>query len=493
MQKLTTLECARLVLSSNVQLRLRRVDVEQAQRLILTERAAFFPTLGADLAVRRDRNATPAGYISLSGLFTTSNLVANASLAGALPFGMSYQLSASSEVFWTPIDSATISPQYQNTLQLQLTQPLLQGNWSAATAKLRASRVDVRVSLARVRLEASKQLIQMVRAYWTLVARRQEREIAEKSLELARAQLKATRLRVRAGNLSRLDLTEAQAAIATRLQELAQAQQNIVDAESGLLLVIYGPNRTARRLDLSAKIVPVDKPEFTIERRPLAELIALSARQRPEIHVVDEQIHSQRVTSDAASVAALPKLDMKVVAGMAALTGDARYATCTDPPTTPCTPGAVVGSYGTAWKNIFTFAQPFVQVGLALQLPLTSDARRAEADKQLIALRRLRLERRGVRASVAVEVRTALLKMKRTNARRQAAKKGLELARTNLVAQQKKFKGGIATSFDVLRVQLDVARAHRNLVQARKDMVVARAELAYAVGNLPAYLGIEVR
>jgi outer membrane protein TolC len=136
---------------------------------------------------------------------------------------------------------------------------------------------------------------------------------------------------------------------------------------------------------------------------------------------------------------------------------------------------------------------PFVQVGVTFEIPLSSSARRAEAERKRLAVKRLELELEQTRARIVLEVRDAHARLRLAEARLTAAKNSVDLARANLELADRKFSGGLGTTFDVLRAGTTLTTARRDLVAVRMERGLAHADLQAAIGGLPAHLGVEVR
>ncbi|MCA9667482.1 MAG: TolC family protein [Myxococcales bacterium] len=491
--QLTLLDAAQRALTASTDIRVARIEVKDATLTTSAELAAFYPTLGASGGVRTEKIATPLPYVDPRGVYSMTTARYAAGLSGLLPIGLRYELGLDSQIVWTGQNATSLSPQHINSLSLTLTQPLLRDNWSNSQSKLVAARVDSKQSLARARAKVSDVLLEVARAYWSLAAAQQHREIAVRSVSLARSQYRATSIKVRLGKIGRSELIEAQAAIAARIKERVKSEQALVDAERKLLTLIYCQRGQRGSLDLTRRLLASERPKTRSESRSLSELISLALRDHAELRAARLAVRSQRVRADAASVASRPKIDLVLKGGATSLAGiDTLGQPGHDRVQTPANP-QVIGGHGAAWGQVFSFKQPFVELALRVELPLSSAARESEARRAALRLRRTLFERDGVAARVAIGVRSAFLKLYKAQLAGQAAQSGMELARQNLGAARKKFRVGVSTAYDVLRVQMQLAEAERDLVNAHRDAAIARAELERSIGALPSFLGVQVR
>jgi outer membrane protein TolC len=478
-------DCVQRALERNTALKLRRVAVVEAEVKLQEERGTLYlPRLSSDVTYRNEENASAFSYEAVAGqqprwFYEMSYLSYRASLEGLIPVvtGTRYQLTLSSGITWTDLSAVTLSPRHVNTLQITLTQPLLRG-WGrhSVVNRIEASRVDHGASVKDVEQEVSSLLLKVVQAYWQLVSRQQEETIAREALALTEKQRDVTRGRVQIGTLSPLDLSEAEAEVASRRQALVGASIARAGAEKALLLLLEqeGP--------LSAGEPPSISPVSGSRDR----LVAVALRERPELQTLSLQLKAARLRHAAARNESLPRLDLQGSVGTTSLAGDA------DVDQTGVNPD-LLGGHDLAYRQMLTGKLPFVQVGVTFEIPLSGAARRAEAERKRLAVKRLELQLGQTRARVALEVRDALARLRLAESRLTAAKNSVDLARANLELAEKKFKGGLGTTFDVLRAGTTLTTARRDLVAVRMERGLAHADLQAAIGGLPSHLGVDVR
>lgn len=488
---LTLAQSVERALRLSPKLQIRRTQEAEARVAIGEQRGGLFPTLASGVRFRRETNAMPYAYGETGDLYDESSLTYEAGLKGLFPLaaGLRYDLSFSSTVTWTDLNAAILSPRHINLLQLTLTQPLLKGfGRHALASKIEASRIDHEAALEEVEQEIAALLDQVVRAYWQLVARQAELEIAVRAHRLAQQQLALAEERVRVGTLSKVDLYEARAKVASRRQAQAAAEIAQTKAETELLQLTEAATREVAQRGVRATDAFADVGA----KRDLAALVAAAMRQRPEIRALRHKLRAAGIRTRTADNAALPRLDVQAAAGLASLAGEATCSAQEDPLCFEPNP-TLVGGHGLAWKQIVTGKMPFWQVGLVFELPLGGEARRAAADKSRLAERRLQLELEQAQQRAAMEVRDALHRLQGQARQLEAARTSVEHARTYLEAAEAKFKGGLGTSTDVLRAQDTLIAAEHDLVKAQLELMVTRAELEAATGNLPGFLGVKVR
>ncbi len=491
--RLTLKQCIRLALEASPGLQVSRLRRQQARLTIGAARGAFFPVISSSLSFRRGVGATPYAYSDSDGLYDQTTFGYGAGVSGLLPIGATYDLALSSEVLWTDMSGTLLSPQHINALTLTVTQPLLRG-WGLTTnlGPLRAARVDLRVSQQRHRARVDALLLRVATRYWTLVDRRANLATLEGSLGLARDLQGRIRARVDAGTMSPLELVEAKAAVAMRREAVLVAQQRVQATETALLGLIYSDRkRGAGAVGLDASIVPTQPAPAATVDRPLRTLVEQAQRKRPRLRAAALVVKSGAISLAAVENSAWPRLDLMVKGGLESLSGkvtcDVSSSSCLAPVE------AMRGGHGTAWGQVFSAKVPFMQLGLSMELPVSGDVRRQQAQRARLKQERLKVALRRHRRAVAMEVRAAHQRLQSATRRIQAVEERLKLTGANLAAADKKFKSGLCNSYYVLRVQLELGMARSALARARKDQALARVTLEAAVGTLPAYLGVKVQ
>ncbi len=108
----------------------------------------------------------------------------------------------------------------------------------------------------------------------------------------------ASQEKVRIGTMSQMDVTVAQAAVASRIVDLVTAQQNINAAENNLRSTIS----IDRKSEIWQKlIVPADSPDFLEFKGDLDSSIDTALKNRPELQlrkaVDDLESNKQKVAT----------------------------------------------------------------------------------------------------------------------------------------------------------------------------------------------------
>ena len=207
------------------------VQVERHGPLISREQlgiawGAFDPTFSLEGGV--DDSDRPTSNVFEGTPTATSNRFydADASVSGLIPWlGGEYSLGYVGEELLTNQSISTLSPEFRSKVTFDLEVPLLKNLlWSEPWTEVRRGRISV----AEDDEEFRTRLMDVVRgiedAYWNLIATKETRRVAQKSLETAEALKDQTEVQYEVGVVSRVEVTEAEAGVAEREVSLGRAQ-----------------------------------------------------------------------------------------------------------------------------------------------------------------------------------------------------------------------------------------------------------------------------
>ena len=123
-------------------------------------------------------------------------------------------------------------------------------------------------------------------------------------------------------------------------------------------------------------------------------------------------------------------------------------------------------------------------VGLQAEITLGPRARRVLIDKRQLELRQARIDQRQLMLAIVQQIRQAVRNIRTTIQRVEVTRSATMLARTQLEAEQEKFRLGLSTSFNVLEFQEDLTNALSNETRALSDYNVALAQLDQLTGMM---------
>ena len=411
-------ECGMIVLESNFDVAIQRLDTEIAEANILRARSTF------------DLNLTASGQRNESDGSTTNS-------TDTYEVGLEKTFFTGTKASVSSRETRSDDNDGQQTLRAQITQPLMRNAGIRVTrAHVVLATTDKEIAL----LDLEDQMIDAVSAiqntYWDLVLQRQRLDVQKDSLAFAR-QLETLNVnRAEAGLLAASDITEAQAATSSREADVFRAEENMHTTEDELkdqLALFSDPE------NWNAQIIPTSKPKEPKLPPPFLEALTRSLQFRPDYRTELLRFEQDELEYLLARNRRLPQLDFVARAEQA----DTDEATLPD---------------DEEWSLLLQFEFPlFNRQGRA-------ETERTKAERQQRILRLKQMENRIVR-----EVRRALDALDTSAKVVEASRKAVDLEEQKLANEQEKFKLGESTTDNVVRFIQSLNSARLRLAQAVID------------------------
>jgi outer membrane protein TolC len=465
--KLSLRECIHLALERNRDIEIARYQPRIEDGNVLAALGPFdrvsYVSASGGKSVTKPTNPFDIANIE------TDTFTSSAGLKEMLPVGVSWDLSfQASRTETNSFLFSAINPFWQESLRLSLTVPVLKGRGEDA----RYAGVLVAMSIRRAALDRfektlSDEVAAVQWAYWDLVFARELLEVRRQSEKVAQLLLEENRGKFEKGVLMRVDVTEAEAALAAQ-------REGILTAENG---VLAAADRLKRLIDPAllreeVVLVPTDEPppfERSIdENAALAQAVAQGIEKRAEFRELAGQIAAQEQTLRKARNDLLPKLDL-IASG--ALTG-------------------LEDSFGRASHDLWSREFHEWTVGVSFELPFEGRAARGALDRAELERRRLDLQRTSLEDQLLMEARAAVRDIKTAEKRIEATRRARELAQERFDGESSRRDAGLRTTFHVLDAEERLTEAKSNEVRARIDYALAEMSLRQASGTLLEHWGV---
>ena len=353
------------------------------------------------------------------------------------------------------------NPRYENALELTFTHPLLQ-NFGIAVNKAPIRQAEIREQIAEQNVvQAILDTVFIVhRGYWELVFRIQDLAAKRESQKLAEDFLAENTVRVELGTLAPIELVQAETRVKTREGDVIVAEAALRDADDQLKAILNVPESMG---SWSVRLQPTDSPLFTpVSTVAVEEQVDIALRQRPDYLSSQLGIRVRESLRDEARNLSLPRVD---VIGAGRL-------------------NAHDTEIGDAFSNLPDRDGYQWAVGLQMEITLGPRARRVLIDKAQLELRQARVDQRQLMVAIVQQIRQAVRDIRTTIQRVEVTRSATMLARTQLEAEQEKFRLGLSTSFNVLEFQEDLTNALSNETRALSDYNVALAQLDQLTGMM---------
>ena len=353
------------------------------------------------------------------------------------------------------------NPLFENSLELTFTHPLLQ-NFGISVNKAPMRQAEIREQIAEQNVVQAilDTVFAVHRGYWELVFRIQDLAAKRESQQLAEDFLAENTVRVELGTLAPIELVQAETQVKTRQGDVILAGAALRDADDQLKAVLNIPESMG---SWGVRLQPTDSPSIApVSMVAVEEQVDIALRQRPDYLSSQLDIRIRESLRDEARNLSLPRLDV---------IGTGRL-------------NAHDAEIGDAFSNIPDGDGYQWAVGLQMEITLGSRAKRVLIDQRQLELRQARIDQRQLMLAIVQQIRQAVRSIQTNIQRVEVTRSATMLARTQLEAEQEKFRLGLSTSFNVLEFQEDLTNALSNETRALSDYNVALAQLDQLTGMM---------
>lgn len=433
---------------------------------VTIEKAKYDPTL--QLTGSIENTEIPINSQLVGGLQTTSispfveqGKTADAIIQSMIPTGATVSLGYNIfRDYVEPNPFRLLNPSYQNYVEAKITQPLLKGaGWFYNRSLINIARNNKKISLSQFKSKAMEVSNSVQEAYWNLVKAIEDLKVAKKSMERAEDLLRKNQIQVEAGTLAPIEIVDAETGVASRLEAIITAENEIKNKEDDLKKMMHF---TDNNVISDAAILPTDKPVSEQKKVALQDTIRIAMEKRPELQELQLKTENAGMQTRRRKNELFPSLD---------LTGGMRYTGL----------GDEVSS-----ANDSTFSESFQSeyFTLSLGIPIGNRSARSEYNKSKLEMRQADINVKKKELDIVVEVRVAVRQVMTNIERVAATKKARELAQKRLEVEEKKYSVGRSTSLEVLRAQESLAIAEGNEIKAMVDYEISLGSLDKAKGMI---------
>lgn len=449
-------------LQNNLDIHIGRQTKESRLADIIIEQAKFDPTVS--LNGQYNRQVAPLNRPLLG--FTGANLqditkfdqntsTVTADITQNLPTGANYDLNYSPQrSSVSGPNTFLFNPAWTGGLALTVTQPLLKNfgtdiNRTFITIAQNNATVEQHVFLDRVLTVIAS----VEQTFWEMVFANENLKVAQAALKAAEELLASNRAKAKAGVMSIVDVLQAEAAVASRVEQILVAEKSIRDQEDQLRRLL-NPVEEELRQDL--RLIPTDPPITSLEPISLQETIDIAMERRPEILQAGKNVETSDLNVKFAKNQLLPTLSVQGTMGLSGLGSD----------------------YGDAAKRNFGGDFYNYGAGLVLSYPIGNRSAYSTYNKRQLESRNAQSSLQSVRQQVIVGVREAVRRVHTDFKRIETTRSARIMAEKQLQAEQERLKVGLSTTRFVLDFQRDLATAQGNELRATVDYNKSLSNLA---------------
>ncbi|MHC4778244.1 MAG: TolC family protein [Planctomycetota bacterium] len=427
-------------------------------------RAPFDPRFRGEVSTARSLSGPTAGSPPGTRKSSLNDMAGTAALDTTLPQGTT--LSLENRLGWTNSSMST-NPAFSNRLGLTVTQALLRGaGLGVNLATLRQARLDIRSSEFELRGLAEVLVANVEKTCWDYVLARRQMSIVNDSLGLAERHLGEVSERIRLGKIAGVEVYAARSEVATRREELINAESMLEKTRVRLVRLLHlpGANRWTREITLDLDpVVPEGKLD------DVADHVALASRMRTDLNQARLEIQRGELEVVKTRNGLRPKLDVFVSLGA---TGYAQ-------------------SFGRAAEDL-AGDNLEAAAGLSFEWPIGRREAKARDLRARLLLDQSWAALENLSELVEVDVRIAYLEVERTRDQIPATDATRLLREQALQAETEKFRVGKSTSFQVAQSQRDLLASRISQLRAAINHLKALVDLYRLDGSLLERRGIEV-
>jgi outer membrane protein TolC len=377
----------------------------------------------------------------------------------------------------------TLNPSDAPTLSFNIQHSLLQGLGIAVNARnITVARMNLADSDLNFKTQVSRVVANVLSVYYSLVSADDDVRAKRGALETAQRFFEESRRRFDLGALAQLDVTTAQNQVAASQQALITSSVTRRQQELQLKNLI---SRTGigDPLIAEAEIVPVDHLTMPAqdELPPVKDLVKQALANRSDLIVERGNIETTKISDLGTKNGLLPTAQVFATRTTAGLAGTPRVVHNISGGTYTADP-YLVGGLGTALGQVFRQNYPSENIGIFGQVQIHD--RQAQADYAIdqLSLRQQQLTTARDMNQAEVDVNNAVVALRQSRARYEAAAQSRILQQQLADAEQKRFGLGASTPYDVVAAQRDLATAQAGELAALSTYQSARINLDQTTG-----------
>ncbi len=363
------------------------------------------------------------------------------------------------------------NPAYEQTLAFQLTQPLLRNfGPDVNLAQLRVARLNHSISLAQFHARVLDVLTEVQAQYWQLARAREDLQIQQRLLEETERTLELVRQRLPL-DASRVQLSQTEAAVASRRAALIRARNEIQDVQDSLVRLMADSSLSLVDDLVIVPTTPLASEAVVLDR---GDLIATALKYSPELAQARLAISIGNIQVRVARNQLLPRLDLQAGVDVS----------------------GVDDGFGSSFNELDD--HDYIDYSLVALFEYPLGNRAAKAVLRQSRLRRMQsvVTLQNTADQVALSVNEAVREVAASLDEMRAQRETLEANREYLQAikDRQEFRGALNPEFLELRLRAEeqISAAARSLLLATVNYNIAQLNLARITGTSLRMAGVVI-
>jgi outer membrane protein TolC len=451
------IERARLLaLHNNLDLHVELINPTLARESLSEAEAQFESTFFGDANYAATDSATYSQLLNAQAKTLTSDVGVNVPLRT----GGTLNVTLPFDRFETDNSFNTLNPAYEANLQGSFSIPVLRGaGLYYNTQQIRVAFYEYEATLATTKLEVTRVLADVDRAYWALFAGREQLVVRQKQLDLANAQLDRARRQVAAQVQAQVEVVRAESGVSDAVEQVITTENDTRTRQRDLKRIINDPEMA---VDSDTLVIPITPPNATEYHLDPDKLLTIAMRDRMDLLATELHI------AEAVSNVRVAKSDL-----LPLVTLSYQYQQ-----------NGLGPSFSSAYEQIGRNQFSDNTVGVHIEIPIGNEA----AKSRLRAALARRLQQLATKEQQQAQIKEDVLNALDTlnlNWQRIVAAHERVVLNTRLVAAEiRQFEIGLQTSTEVLDAETKLADARSSEVTALTDYQIAQVDIAYATGSI---------
>lgn len=475
---LTLRDAVMQALENNLDIQVSRHTRDAQLTDIIFEQAKFDPTV--QLGGRYDRTVAPLnrpifglGGVTIGNepdIYDQNDARFNLGYSQRLFTGGTYDLAFNTNRNSVAGSTSFLfNPSYASNLSFNLTQPLLRNfgptvNKTSITLARNAAAVE-QLQLVQQVLSVTAQVEQ---TYWELVFARENLKVARATLKAAEELLASNREKVKAGVMAEVEALQAQAGVASRIEQILLANKTVQDQEDQLRRLL---SQSEWNLTQTTPLIPLDEPSQHRPDIPLNENITQALEHRPEVLQAKKNLNSSQVQTQFAKNQLLPDLSFQGGLGLAGLGKNPNDS----------------------WDRMGSTDFYNMGGGLVLSYPLGNRGAESQLQRRVLETHQQQGSLLRVRQQVILDVKEAIRQIETTYKRIRTNQTSRRLSEKQLKAEEERLNLGLSTTRLVIEFQRDLRIAQSRELRAILDYNQSLSRLRLVTASTLDHYNIEVQ
>jgi len=348
-----------------------------------------------------------------------------------------------------------LNPAYTGNIQLNVSQPLLQGaGIDYAMALIKYAKLGAKIGGLNLKSTVLTMVFNVESAFFNVIYAQQQYDVAKDAIKLAQQLLDENRIKRTTGVLTDLDVVQAEAGVASAQNTLILALQAVGNTEDTLLQTM-GEMQFRTQVGAIA-LTPSPDTNVSFDRS-----YKIARDTGPQLAIVQATIDQYKLLSLRAKRNVLPSLNV---------TGGAGYNTERD-------------AYSSVFDHVFTGPGYNWQAGINLSIPIGLRQSKALYRQALDNQHSSEAQYDQADQTLTVQLRAAVRSIEANRESVDSARNTVRLSEKQYELQKARFDAGLATSYDVLLMQNQLESSRVTLIQAEVNLRIAVADLRFLEGT----------